>query len=182
MSSSDKFEHFSDEFLNDYQNGSNVKYDATDAMDFELKDYIDEEMLAMCDMDAADVLFRRVNELNNDLVQAATYDTPLDVQGISPNHVNVSDSSSFDFNAWMLDAPSNENAFFGTQDDFSKLFDLPKVVRREDALAPSNTPTGEYFERSKRRSGSGTKRYPRAGKVVAVEKRSVRSTSKYRGV
>jgi hypothetical protein len=182
MSSSDKFEHFSDEFLNDYQNGSNLKYDTTDAMDFELKDYIDEEMLAMCDMDAADILFRRVNALNDEL---AAHDTTLEtshVQGISPSHVNVSDSSTFDFNAWMLDAPSNENAFFGTQDDFSKLFDLPEAVGREDALAPSNMTLGGNFERSKRRSVAGAKRFPRMGKVVAVEKRSVRSTSKYRGV
>lgn len=182
MSSSDKFEHFSDEFLNDYQNGSNFKYDATDAMDFELKDYIDEEMLAMCDMDTADMLFRRVNALDDEL---APHDTTLEtsqVQGISPSHVNVSDSSTFDFNAWMLDAPSNENAFFGTQDDFSKLFDLPAAVGQEDALAPSNMTLGGNFERSKRRSVAGAKRFPQAGKVVAVEKRSVRSTSKYRGV
>ena len=133
--------------------GDSLDDDATAIMDeqcgigslaLELKDYIDEEVFRLCEMDGEDLVVRE--------------------NGGPGGGSWKSDETGLNLNSWLFDT-TDTDALLASQGDFSDLFALPS------------------FEREKNSAKVARKSAPRnASKLAAVEKKSIRSTSEYRGV
>lgn len=128
-------------------------------VDAELKNYIDEAMLSLCD----------------------EQDASTDPIGLSD------DSTALDFHAWMLDTTNTDELL--AQSDFTQLFASPeRTPPRRTGRSKASADFSDIFTLpihvatevdARARTPSRRNDLP---KVAVVEKKSIRTTSRFRGV
>ena len=113
----------------------------------ELKEYINEEVFRLCEIDA------------EDLIQGHDFSARGSLQ---------SDDTELNFDSWLFDT-TDTDTLLASQGDFSDLFTMPSFEREKNAAST------KVARKKAPKSTDGPK-------VAQAEKKSIRSTSEYRGV
>ena len=173
------------DILHQFTNDEVDEYGVGDAVDSvfddSLRQYINEEMFALADAEVPDAY--QLGGISGRVVTASRGGGKY---ASSPSHAmegtaaNTSVSSNFDFNSWMADTETTSEDLLVPQGNLSDIFELPFDTPTTGAVSD---PSVREESQARKRPCTQLRRSQREGnKVVSVEKRSVRSTSKYRGV